>query len=44
MEIEQLLRQGETVLTFTPQQAGTIPFSRSTGMFAGTLTVLASGS
>ncbi len=40
MNIQQLLRRGENVLTFTPNEVGTLNFTCSMGMYSGDFTVV----
>jgi len=40
MKIGQFLNAGENDITFTPTQAGTLPFSCAMGMFRGSFTVI----
>lgn len=39
MGIQQALQPGENVITFTPTESGTLPFSCSMGMYRGAFTV-----
>lgn len=41
--VKTLLHPGENVIEFTPKDAGTIRFTCSMGMFAGTITVVENG-
>jgi plastocyanin domain-containing protein len=38
--VRQALQSGENVITFTPTEAGRIPFSCSMGMYRGAFTVV----
>ncbi len=40
IDVETVLKKGENVITFVPQQVGTIGFSCSMGMYNGTINVI----
>ena len=40
MGIQQILKKGENVITFTPSQTGTLRFTCSMGMYSGEFKVI----